>query len=132
MEHWNPGLLHLSPLVWIGLFQNIWYQSISRFAKESYLKWWRNPRKGSRLRMLTVWNLPKWSNNTYIKYFQHFQYYSQLKVDSHLPKNCFICFNEGPLKIMENVFYFTLKALLVSKMFNFFSWIFVHVEKPID
>ena len=32
----------------------------------------------------------------------------------------------------ENAFYFTLKALLVLKIFKFLSWIFVHVEKRLD
>ena len=46
----------------------------------------------------------------------------QLKSDSHLPKKiCCIYFNESPLKVMKNAFYFILKALFVLKMFNFFS-----------
>ena len=45
-----------------------------------------------------------------------------LKSDSHLPKKvCVICFIESPLKMMKNVFYFILKALLVRKIFNFLS-----------
>ena len=45
------------------------------------------------------------------------------KSDSHLPKqeNCVICFIESPLKMMENAFYFILKALFVLKMFKFLS-----------
>ena len=44
-----------------------------------------------------------------------------LKSDSHLPKKfLFICFNESPLKMMKNVFYFILKALFVLKIFKFF------------
>ena len=36
-----------------------------------------------------------------------------LKSDSHLPKKfLFIYFNESPLKIMKNAFYFILKYLL--------------------
>ena len=34
-------------------------------------------------------------------------------------KFLFICFNEIPLKIMKNVFYFMLKTLFVLKIFNF-------------
>ena len=30
---------------------------------------------------------------------------------------------------MKNVFYFILKALFISKIFNFLSWIFGQVEK---
>ena len=33
----------------------------------------------------------------------------------------FICFNESPLKMMKNVFNFTLKALFVLKIFKFLS-----------
>ena len=42
-----------------------------------------------------------------------------LKMDSHLLKEFFICFNESPLKIMKNTFYFILKALLVLKTIKF-------------
>ena len=38
---------------------------------------------------------------------------------SHLPKNSFMSFNESPLKMMENGFYFILKALFVLKIFKF-------------
>ena len=36
-------------------------------------------------------------------------------------KNCFICFNESPLRMMKNAFYFIFKPLLVLKTFNFLS-----------
>ena len=39
---------------------------------------------------------------------------------------------ESPLKIMENVFYFTLKALFVTKMFQILSWLFGYVSKRLD
>ena len=46
----------------------------------------------------------------------------ELKSDSHLPKKfLFICFNESPLKMMKNAFYFTLKALFVFKIFKVLS-----------
>ena len=35
--------------------------------------------------------------------------------------------NENPSKMMKNVFYFTLKALFVRKIFPFLSWLFGHV-----
>ena len=41
-----------------------------------------------------------------------------LESDSHLPKNCLICFSENPLKMMTNSFYFILKALYVLKIFK--------------
>ena len=33
----------------------------------------------------------------------------------------FISFNESPLKMMKNVFYFTLKTLFILKIFKLFS-----------
>ena len=39
---------------------------------------------------------------------------------------------ESPLKIMKNVFYFTLKALSILKIFTFLFWSFDHVEKRLD
>ena len=49
-----------------------------------------------------------------------------LKSDSHLPKKfLFIYFNESPLKLMKNAFYFILKALFVLKKFKFFLDILV-------
>ena len=39
---------------------------------------------------------------------------------------------ESPLKLMKNVFYFTLKALFVLKIFKFLYRLFGHVEKQLD
>ena len=36
---------------------------------------------------------------------------------------------ESPLKMMENAFFFTLKALFVLKVFKFLSSLFTHAEK---
>ena len=36
-------------------------------------------------------------------------------------KLCFICFNESPLKIMKNAFYFMLKAIFILQIFKFSS-----------
>ena len=36
-------------------------------------------------------------------------------------KNCVICFSGSPLKMMKNVFYLTLKAPFVFKIFEFLS-----------
>ena len=34
-----------------------------------------------------------------------------LKLGSHIPrKNCFICYNENPLKMMKNAFLFHFKS----------------------
>ena len=45
-----------------------------------------------------------------------------LKSGSHLPKNCFICFNGN----VEKCF---LKALSILKIFKCLFWLFGHVEK---
>ena len=39
---------------------------------------------------------------------------------------------ESPLKTMKNAFYFTLKAILVLKIFKFLFCLFGHVEKRLD
>ena len=43
-------------------------------------------------------------------------------------KNCFVCFNESPSKMIKNAFYFILKTVLVLKIFKFLSY----VEKTAD
>ena len=44
-------------------------------------------------------------------------------------KICFICLIKSPLKMMENAFYFILKAFFVLKIFKFLSRLFGHVRK---
>ena len=39
---------------------------------------------------------------------------------------------ESPWKMMKNVFYFTLKAITVLKIFKFLSWLFGYVEKWLE
>ena len=51
-----------------------------------------------------------------------------LKSDSHLQKNCFICFNESLSKMMTNTFYFILKAFFRSDDLNFCLDFFAHAE----
>ena len=46
-------------------------------------------------------------------------------------KIIFICFNESPLKMMRNTFYFIVKTLFVLKITEFLSWLFGHVEKNV-
>ena len=41
------------------------------------------------------------------------------RVSTSKKKKCFICFNESPLKMTKNAFYFILKALFVLKTFKF-------------
>ena len=56
-----------------------------------------------------------------------------LKSDCHLPRKiCFICFNESPLQMTKNAFYFILKALFILKVFNFLSGVFGHLKKRLD
>ena len=53
--------------------------------------------------------------------------------DSHLLKrNCFICFNEGPFKMINNSFNFMVKALFILKIFKILSSVFGQVEKRLD
>ena len=53
-----------------------------------------------------------------------------LKSDSQPPKkNCFICFNESPLKMMKNVFSFYLKSSFRAQDIWIFVLNFGHVEK---
>ena len=44
-------------------------------------------------------------------------------------KNCFICFNESPLKLMKNIFYLILKVIFVLKIYKFLSLLLGHVEE---
>ena len=48
---------------------------------------------------------------------------------SPIKKNCFICFNESPLKMVKNIFYFILRALFDLKMFKLLSWLFGDIGK---
>ena len=60
----------------------------------------------------------------------NFYFVQILRSDSHLSKEfLFIWFNESPLKIMKNFYYFILKALFVLKKFKFLSWNFGYVEE---
>ena len=45
-----------------------------------------------------------------------------LKSDSHIQKVIVIGFNESPLKMTKNTFYFILKALFFLKIIKFLSW----------
>ena len=56
-----------------------------------------------------------------------------LNSDSSLPplqKKVVVCFiGGGSLRVIKDVFYFTLKVFFVFKMFNFLSLFFGHVDK---
>ena len=47
-------------------------------------------------------------------------------------KVVFICFNESPLKVMKNAYYFMLKAPFVLDIFTFLSWLYCYSEKQYD
>ena len=47
-------------------------------------------------------------------------------------KVIFVRFNDRPLKMMKNVFYFMLKALLFLEIYTFLSWLFGNVDKRLD
>ena len=55
-----------------------------------------------------------------------------LKVGPSPFKQFFFCFNESPLKMIKNAFYFILKALLVLKIFKLLSWLFGHINKLLE
>ena len=51
-----------------------------------------------------------------------------------LSPSCFIYFDESPLKMMKNDFYFifnALKMLFSLLRYLFFSWLFGHIEKMV-
>ena len=48
---------------------------------------------------------------------------------SPLKKKYFTCFNESPLKIIKNGFYFVIKPLFALKIFKFLSLQFGNVGK---
>ena len=56
-----------------------------------------------------------------------------IKVGLSPSKNfVFVYFNEIPLNLMKNVFYFMLKALFVLEILTFLSWLFGYVEERLD
>ena len=54
---------------------------------------------------------------------------SELRSDSHLRKNLCYLLDWNPFKMMENDFYFILKALFVLKIFKFLPWLFWSCRK---
>ena len=64
-----------------------------------------------------------------IRYFFHIKEKTVFKIELSPFKKCYICFNESPLKMTKNVFYFILKALFVLKIFKFLCLLFVLEEE---
>ena len=56
-------------------------------------------------------------------------FYFNVNVGLSPSKKKIIYFIDSPSKMMQNAFYFILKAPFVLKLFKFFSWLFGHVEK---
>ena len=51
-----------------------------------------------------------------------------VKSGCHLSKKNFFCLNESCLKIIQNTFYFMLKALFILVLFKFLSWLHGYVK----
>ena len=60
-----------------------------------------------------------WCNKLGCKIIRHFKF----GLSPCLFVCFFFCFSECPLKMMDDAFYFILKALFVLKIFKFFSWV---------
>ena len=59
--------------------------------------------------------------------------YSRFKVGIPSSKKvAFILFNESPLKMLKNVFYFILNVLFVLEIFTVLSRLFGYVQKRFD
>ena len=102
---------------------SFWVWLLSRF---STLKFKRN------LAYILLWSLILYETRIFIWWKETDLWLTlckSLKSDSYLPKNCFICFNESPLKMMKNAFYLTLKALFFLQILKFLSWLFGDVEE---
>ena len=54
-----------------------------------------------------------------------------LNLHSDLPNKYFFSFNQSPLKMLKNAFYFIFKGLFILKIINFLSWLFGHIKKVI-
>ena len=75
-------------------------------------------------------HLPQFEHNMNFLYKPKTVTFIHSKFDSYLPKkNCVICFDESPLKMMKNAFYFILKVLFVLKIFKFLSSLLGHEGK---
>ena len=71
------------------------------------------------------WVTQKWTKTDFVN-----QIWLKIGISpSKKKRKCFICFNESLLKKIKNVFYFTLKALFILKIFEFFVLDFGQVEK---
>ena len=82
-----------------------------------------------------VWKLNEQLSNESVhqKKMYIFAIYQSLKSDSQLPKKIdFSCFSGRPLKVMKNIFYFMLKALLFLRCLYVCPHSFDHVEKQFD
>ena len=80
--------------------------------------------------ILSIWHekiqIQQYHFNIRYSRFESFNIYHY-----HWPskKICFICFNESPIKMFKNTFYFILKALFFLKILQFLCLLFAHVKK---
>ena len=98
------------------LFAVHWLNWLSyKFPTDPTTNTWKNKNAQKRTENIGV------SNNTFIFDISFFSKGSLSNLREFLAR-------KGPLEIMKNTFYFTLKALFVLKIFHFLSWLIGHVE----
>ena len=79
-----------------------------------------------------VWNIKNWRSQEKSTAFSWNKEILKLCFKGALSCPRQFLATESPLKMMENAFYFTLKALFVLKRFKFLCWLFGQVEKRLD
>ena len=136
--------LHGFPEKWAHKSRDlqIFLQNVQNDFLQNNFKIFRMFKNNMKFTRAACWINSKLSNRdkniTLITFLCHYcwsflwcNYWKSLKSGSHFP-NYFIYFNESPLKVMENAFYFTLKTLLVLKIFKLFCWLFGHVKNQLN
>ena len=120
-------LLHLVSKRYNGNIQTFWHRNVYIKSWYSSKSLWiflydilgakhpDNPPPSSPNHMLLIPNSWTWNKTK-----KHDLLITILKLDSHPPQKIFISFNDSPLKMMKNPFYFILNALFVRKIFKFF------------
>ena len=87
--------------------------------------------KSSAFSLKFVRNLFSWNKGEIRGIFLFFE--RRLKFGLPRPKKTVLFTSfESPLKMMNNAFYFTLKAFFVLKIFKFLSWRFGYLKKRLD
>ena len=118
--HERYSLAYLMPIPVFSLFSWFLYCNTPPSVRKAWNLTGTSLRNGRRFFILFIKNY----------YFIEKLHVFLLKSDSDLPKEIYcICFIESPLKMMQNAFYFILKALFVLKIFKFMPSLYGHVEK---